>query len=118
MKTHPTSFLSCQWAVMEVCIVCITFSKLVVVPTGFELCTTTTITTSIPTTAVSHSGALAGNVLDNLVVYYILWIELRNSELINNGIPSVMSKCLSYCSIKLHNLKDCITLRAFGLYFI
>jgi hypothetical protein len=78
---------------MEVCIVSITVSKLVVLPTGFELLTTTTITTSIPTTAVSHSGTLVGNVLDNLVVFYVLWIELHNSELTSNGISSVMPKC-------------------------
>jgi hypothetical protein len=46
----------------------------VVLPTGVELFTTTTIitiTTSIPTTALSHSGTLAWNVLDNYVVFYI-----------------------------------------------
>jgi hypothetical protein len=64
---------------MEVCIVTVTVSKLVVLPTGVELFTTTTITTSIPTTAVSHSGAFAGNVLDKLLIFYILWIELHNS---------------------------------------
>lgn len=95
MEAHTTSFLSCQWAVMEGCIVCITFSKFVVLPTGVELCTTTTITTSIPSTTVWHSGALAGNIIDNLVVFYILWIELHTSELTNNGISSEMSKCLS-----------------------
>jgi len=66
IKATTTSFLSCQWEVMEFCIVSITVSRLVVVPTGVELFTSTT---SIPTTAVSHSGALAGNVLDNLVVF-------------------------------------------------
>jgi hypothetical protein len=84
---------------MEVCIVSITVSKLVVLPTGVELFTTTiititTITTSIPTIALSHSGALAGNVLDNSVVFYVLWVELHNSELTINGISSVTSKCL------------------------
>jgi hypothetical protein len=101
MKAHSTSFLSCQWAVMEVCIVSITVSKLVVLLTGVELFTTTTIitiTTSIPTTSLSHSGALAGNVLDNYVVFYIHWVELHNSELTSNGISSVITKCCrSYC---------------------
>jgi hypothetical protein len=68
MKAHTSSFLSCQLLVMEVCIVCNTVSKLMVLPTGVELFSTTitiTTTASIPTTAVSHSGALAGNVLDH-----------------------------------------------------
>jgi hypothetical protein len=88
LKAHTTSFLSCQWAVMGVCFVSITVSKLVVLPTGVELFATTTtiITTSIPTTAVSKSGALADNVLDNLIVLYILGIDLHNSVLTSNRI--------------------------------
>ena len=70
MKAHTTSFLSCQWAVMEVCIVSITVSKLVVLPTRVELFTIITITTSVTTTAISHSGALAGSVLYNWVVFF------------------------------------------------